>query len=187
MVLLTLTLAVAPDVVRAQQPQSAPKAALVPLEVEVVLARYQGDRKISSIPYMLNVNANGDQTTLSMGTEVPVAATSFTPAAQGGQQPAPLRSYNYRSIGTLITLKASSTADNLYQLQLNVEDSSVFSPDARQSTIVPLMPDMPVFRSFRGVNSVLLKDGQARQYTVATDRVTGEVLKVDVSVKVLKN
>jgi predicted small secreted protein len=49
-----------------------------------------------------------------------------------------------------------------------------------------MITDAPAFRSFKGVNTVLLKDGQTRQYTVATDRVTGEVLKVDVTLKVLK-
>jgi len=173
-------------VVHAQQPAATPKPALVPMEVEVVLARYQGDRKISSIPYTLNVNANGDPTSLNMGTEVPVPATTFSPISQGPQQPAPLRSYNYRAVGTSITLRATSLSDTLYQLALNIEDSSVFSPDARQQG-VPMMPDVPAFRNFHGTNSVLLKDGQTRQYTVATDRVTGEVLKVDVSMKVLKN
>ena len=70
--------------------------------------------------------------------------------------------------------------------RLGVEDSSVFTPDARQQAM-PMAPDVPAFRSFKGTNSLLLKDGQTRQYTVATDRVTGEVLKVDVSLKVLKN
>ena len=175
-------------VARAQQPApGAPKPTLVPLEVEVVLARYQGDKKISSIPYTLNVNANGDQTTLNMGTEVPVATSTFAPANPGaGQQAVPLRSYNYRPIGTNFILRATTVSDNLYQVQLNVEDSSVFTPDARQQAM-PMAPDVPAFRSFKGVNSLLLKDGQTRQYTVATDRVTGEVLKVDVSLKVLKN
>jgi hypothetical protein len=170
-------------VVRAQQQAPSPKAAMMPLEVEVVLSRYQGDKKIGSIPYTLNVNANGSQTTLNMGTEVPVPTTII----QGGQngQSNPVRSYNYRPIGTNIQLRASTVEGGLFELQITVEDSSVFSPDARQQN-VPMMPDVPAFRSFKGVNALLLKDGQTRQYTVATDRVTGEVLKVDVSLKVLK-
>ena len=180
---LMLTVAVI-GVARAQQPPAAPKPLLVPLEVELVLSRYQGDRKISSIPYTLNVNANGSQTSLNMGTEVPVPSTIIqTP--QNGQNPSPVRSYNYRPIGTSIQLRVNSV-DNGFDVQLTVEDSSVFSPDARQQA-VPMMPDVPAFRNFKGVNSILLKDGQTRQYTVATDRVTGEVLKVDVTLKVLKN
>src|SRR3954468_11096178 len=106
---LMLTMAVI-GVARAQQPPAAPKPLLVPLEVELVLSRYQGDRKISSIPYTLNVNANGRPTSLAMGTEVPVPSMIIQ-SGQNGQAPGPLRSYNYRQIGTNIQLQASS-ADN---------------------------------------------------------------------------
>ena len=182
---LALLLA-APMPARGQQPPAAPpKPALVPLDVELVIARYQGDKKISSIPYTLNVNANGEQTTFNMGTEVPVPTTIISPTATNGQQPAPIRSYNYRNVGIGVTLRASTVTDGLYSVQVNIEDSSVFSPDGRQPSM-PMIVDAPAFRSFRGVNTVLLKDGQTRQYTVATDRVTGEVLKVDLTLKVLK-
>jgi hypothetical protein len=170
---------------RGQQPVPTPKPALVPLDVELVIARYQGDKKISSIPYTLNVNANGEQTTFNMGTEVPVPTTILSTTPSSGQQPAPIRSYNYRNVGISLSLRASTVTDGLFQVQVNVEDSSVFSPDARQPSM-PMIADAPAFRSFKGVNTVLLKDGQTRQYTVATDRVTGEVLKVDVTLKVLK-
>jgi hypothetical protein len=182
---LTLLLA-APMTARGQQPIAAtPKPALVPLDVDLVIARYQGDKKISSIPYTLNVNANGDATTFNMGTEVPVPTTILSPTGSSGQQPAPIRSYNYRNVGINVSLRASTVNDGLFQVQVNLEDSSVFSPDARQPSM-PMITDAPAFRSFKGVNTVLLKDGQTRQYTVATDRVTGEVLKVDVTLKVLK-
>jgi hypothetical protein len=171
--------------VHAQQPTpAAPKPALVPLDVEVVLSRFQGERKIGSIPYTLNVNANGAQTSMNMGTEVPVPSTLMQ-AAKDGQPASPLRSYNYRPIGTAITLRANSASEGGFEVQLTVEDSSVFSPDAKQQ-LIPMMPDVPAFRNFKGVNTLLLRDGQTRQYTVATDRVTGEVLKVDVTLKVLK-
>ena len=45
---------------------------------------------------------------------------------------------------------------------------------------------IPTFKSFLSTNTVILKDGQTMQYTTATDKVTGEVTKVDVSVTVLK-
>jgi hypothetical protein len=175
----------APMPARGQQPAAVPKPALVPLDVELVIARYQGDKKVSSVPYTLNVNANGEQTTFNMGTEVPVPSTIISPAAANGPQPAPLRSYNYRNVGINVVLRASSVSESVFQVQVNLEDSSVFSPDARQPSM-PMVSDAPAFRSFKGVNTLLLKDGQTRQYTVAADRVTGEVLKVEVTLKVLK-
>jgi hypothetical protein len=39
----------------------------VPLRVQLVLARYQGDKKVSSLPYTLIVNANLGKTSLRIG------------------------------------------------------------------------------------------------------------------------
>jgi hypothetical protein len=155
-----------------------------------VLSRYKGDVKIGSLPYTLNVNANGDPTTMNMGSRVPVASTTFAPQANG-QPPATMQSYTYQNIGTSIELRASQPVDNLFELQLSVDDSSVATVEAGRGgqgePVPPTAPNLPVFRSFKGRNTLLLKDGQSRQYTVATDRISGEVLKVDVTLKVLKN
>jgi hypothetical protein len=45
---------------------------------------------------------------------------------------------------------------------------------------------MPVFRSFRSTNTLVLRDGQTRQFTAATDRVSGEVVRIDVTLNVVK-
>ena len=45
---------------------------------------------------------------------------------------------------------------------------------------------LPVIRSFRASNNVVLRDGQTRQFTAAADRITGEVVKVDVTLRVAK-
>ena len=58
---------------------------LVPIEVQVVIARYRDDKKISSLPYTLSVNANGDRTNLRMGAEVAVPTTVFTPQGRTGR------------------------------------------------------------------------------------------------------
>jgi hypothetical protein len=44
----------------------------------------------------------------------------------------------------------------------------------------------PVIRNFNASNNLVLRDGQTRQFTAAADRVTGEVIKVDVTLKVAK-
>jgi hypothetical protein len=45
---------------------------------------------------------------------------------------------------------------------------------------------LPVIRTFRASNNLVLRDGQTRQFTAGADRITGEVVKVDVTLKVAK-
>jgi hypothetical protein len=45
---------------------------------------------------------------------------------------------------------------------------------------------VPAFRAFNATFSMLLRDGQTMQYASATDSVSGEVVKIDVSLNVLK-
>jgi len=65
---------------------------------------------------------------------------------------------------------------------LTIEDSSVYSdlPAGSKS------PDHPSFRTFKATNSLVLRDGQTAQFTMATDKLTGEVTKVDVTLTVSK-
>jgi hypothetical protein len=44
----------------------------------------------------------------------------------------------------------------------------------------------PVTRTFQSANTLVLRDGQTRQFTTATDRVSGEMARVDVTVRVVK-
>ena len=173
---------------------AAAQQALTPLELEVVISRYQGEKRISSVPYLLAVNAANDigravETMLNMGTEVPVPTAAFTPVTpqdkeKAGEPPFnPLRSYNYRSVGTNITASAATSAEGRFEIRLFIDDTSIYRTDSKDGGFVA---DMPVFRSFRSRNTLLLRDGQARQYTAATDRVSGEVVRVDVTLRVLK-
>lgn len=50
----------------------------------------------------------------------------------------------------------------------------------------PTLKDIPTFRTFTSSQTLILKDGQTTQFTTATDRVSGEVTKVDVTLTVVK-
>jgi hypothetical protein len=165
-------------------PRAQPPAkALVPLEVEVVIARYDGAKRISSIPYTLAINANGTEVQLNMGTDVAVPSTAFAPVANPETKAQPLVSYNYRSVGTQIQARATTTDDGRFDVRLDIDDSSVYTnPTPAGSGIQGL----PAFRNFRSRNTLLLRDGQMREYTAATDRVSGEVVKVSVTLRVVK-
>lgn len=160
------------------------RAALVPLQIDVVISRFQGEKKLSSLPYTLAVNANGGNAQLNMGTDVPVPSRTFSAVSTAGKDVTPLQSFNYRSIGTSIDCRAVTADDGRFEVQLSIDDSSLYtSGKAMDSSIVS---EMPVFRNFKSRNSLLLKDGQSRQYTAATDRVSSEVVKIDVTLRLVK-
>jgi hypothetical protein len=162
-------------------PQDKPAAAArssdsnrvnVPLKVQIVLARFKGDKKIGSLPYTLSLTSNG-RTNLRMGVEVPVTS-------QGG-------GYNYRSIGTNIDCIARAATGDSYELNITVEDSSVHldtKPAEPGNTAVA--HDAPAFRTFKSVFTVVIRDGQTGQYTSAVDPISGEVMKIDVTLNVVK-
>jgi hypothetical protein len=161
------------------QPPPGKEAAL--LKVQVVIARYQGEKKISSQPYTLSVTANGPRATLRMGTQVPVLATPTVPGPDGKAFP---QAYNYRSVGATIECTARSLEDGRYRLELTVDDSSVVADDASSQLFTK---GVPQFRSFQisGATAVL-RDGQSTQLTTAAEKVTGEVAKIDVTLTVVK-
>jgi hypothetical protein len=156
---------------------------LVPLKVQLVVSRYAADKKIGSLPYTLWVTANDKKTTsVRMGVQMPFVATVFG-AATGTQTTTPLSSYSYRDVGTNIDCQAVSQADGTFNLEIKLNDSSV-SFDSKDPT--QTLKGIPSFRNFTSNFSILLKDGQTAQYASATDPVSGETLRVDVTVNVLK-
>ena len=162
-----------------------PSANLVGVKVQVVISRYQGEKKVSSLPYVLGVVVNAAKTSLRMGVDVPVVQTVFSSPAKDAPATIPMSSYNYRNVGTNIDCQAENAPGDYYKLTMTVTDSSLqLDPGGERAKA--LMPNVPMFRSFNSSFQLLLRDGQTTQYTSATDPITGEVTKIDVSLNVLK-
>jgi hypothetical protein len=171
--------------------------------VQVVITRLDRGKVVSTMPYTLTVTTNSELSQLNMGTEVPVPTTTVTvvppppapstaPAGSSqapGSSTAPPRlpsSVSYRPIGTVITCRAvKSDNDARYQLTLSVDDSAVFT-SGQAAPPLPVGDALPVFRSFRSRNTLMMSDGQTRQYTAASDRTTGEVVRLEVTLRVVK-
>jgi hypothetical protein len=158
---------------------SAPKAAapVTPLKAQVVIARYQGEKKISSMPYTLTVNAGG-HSNLRMGTKIPVTMIMVSvpkDAPQGG----PIQ---YQDVGTNIDCFTTALDEGRFLLNITIDDSSVY-PDEQAPGGAK---GNPSFRSFRASNSMVLRNGETGQFTTATDKVTSETVKVDVTLTVMK-
>jgi hypothetical protein len=166
----------APEPTPVREPSTA---APVPLKVQIVLSRYQGDKKIASLPYVLGV-ATGSKTSLRMGVEVPVVTTMTGPNMAGPT------SYTYRDVGTNIDCNAEAAPAGTHKLTITVSDSSIHLDAAKSPQREMILANAPAFRTFNSSFTVLLKDGQTTQYTSATDPVTGEVMKIDVTLNVMR-
>ena len=168
---------------KAPAPAMQPSGGQVPLRVTVVISRLQGDKKIASLPYSFGLLA-GERTNLRMGSDVPII--SRAPPLKIGDAASPA-SVSYRPVGTNIDCVATQGSAGTYRLSLAIEDSSVhLDPAQKPGNIAGLVSDYPSFRTFRTNFTTLLRDGQTTQHTSATDPVSGEVMRIEVSLSVVK-
>ena len=192
-------LLIAPGVVRSQEKPAAekpaaetpaPETVVVPVKLQVVLTEYEGTNKVSSLPYTILLNVpnkfSGRMYSLRMGVRVPVTTTS----SKSGEN-----TLTYVDVGTNIDSNANHTADGRYAVDLRIERSSLYVPFAdkensyhgKEWTVGEAPPGLaPMIRQFRSEVALLLRDGQPSEATVATDPVSGRVLKVEVVLTVLK-
>ena len=168
---------------------SRPKKVPVMLRVQITIARYQAERKLASVPYTLLLTTDDRKVRLRMGVEVPITVTSFSKSddAKSGA----VTSFQYKNVGTNIDCWAEDrSGDGLFQVGLSVENSSIYSStDARTTgglNETGLAPDRPMFRTFNVSLNPTLRDGQSIQAVASTDPVTGEVVKIDVTMTVVK-
>ena len=106
----------------------------------------------------------------------------------GGNVPVPAAGSNgqlvYREIGTNIDVAVYSQTGQLFRVETTLEETSVYMGDklgTGSSTTGP-----PSFRAFRTTNNVVLKDGQTTQVASAADPLTGDIVRVDLTLTVVK-
>lgn len=165
------------------KPAESPAPQITPLRVQVVFIEYDGDKKVSSLPYTLLVNADdrGPQAAVRMGLRVPIETSS---SAGAGKQ------FQYMDVGTNLDGRAERVEDGRFSLKLNVEKSSLYTPGTAEKPGSlggnEILAGQPIVQSFRSQVNLLVRDGQTIQSTVAADPVTGHVLKVEVTMNVIK-
>jgi hypothetical protein len=155
--------------------------AVTPLRVQVVFNEYDGDKKISSLPYTLLMNAEDHyRTSMRMGLRVPIETSSNTGVKQ----------IQYQDVGTNLDGTAQKADADKFSLNLLVEKTSVYVPGSAQKSASiggnEISNSQPIIQAFRIQGNLLVRDGQTVQSTAATDPVTGHVLKLDVTVNVVK-
>jgi hypothetical protein len=160
--------------------QNASTGVTVPLRVQLVISKFKGDKKVTSLPYTIST-AVGRNSRVRIGADAPYSSTR--PAqkpASDGQTSSSLTSFSYRTVGTAIDCTPSAAGDGRYRLDLTISHDSISYMSDTSS------PGAPVFPTFSTTNTLVLKDGETGQLTVAADPITGDVIRVDVTLTVLK-
>ncbi len=169
---------VAEDKAKAESRPEARVDKVTPLKIQVVLTEYEGDKKVKSMPYVAYLNAyeggRGGSAKLRVGSKVPVLGGKDT-------------GIQYIDVGTNIDYRATVGDAGSYRVELVVERSWVES-DVAMPTTNPSAGEFkqPIIRQFKSDAGVTLRDGQTVESTVATDPLSGRVMKIEVSLAVLK-
>lgn len=154
----------------------------VALTVQVVFSEFEGERKISSLPYTIPVNATARErgsrpARVRMGIRVPITSGE--------------NAFQYMEVGTNIDCQAHQLAGGRFELDLNVERTSVYS--AAEKKPVEWTPNepmaiaaQPIVRHYKAEMVLMIRDGQTIQRAVATDPLSGRVVKLDVTLNVVK-
>ena len=181
----------APAQGRGAAPPPPGEKPIVPIKVDIVLMRFQSEKKISSLPFSVWVNANELRypgqpaggfrvTSLRMGVDVPAGQVATT-SAQGVTTTQP----NYRAVGTKIDVSAEEMPGGVFSLYVSIEDSAIFAADPSGKVSLNAS-DPAAFRTFNTNNRITVKPGPPVQFTTAADMITGEVVRIEVAVTVLK-
>jgi hypothetical protein len=157
----------------------------VPVKVQILLTEFDGTQKISSLPYTMYTLASPPRSRehnahLRFGVKIPIR----TSAGSNSQ-------ITYEDVGTNIDCTARQLSDAQYSLECTVERTSVSmrGTNGEESEWKPGNENpgpQPLVRSFRDNFTLIMRDGHTMEGTSAVDPVTGHVLKVEVTVNVLK-
>ena len=192
-VIVMVLLTALPAPMRAQGDQAAPALAAVPVQVDVVMTRWQGDKRVSSIPFVLiaNPSSRGSSTSIRMGVDVPVGTSTSNVTQTSGATTSNQRAVatakvatEFRNVGTDIDAQVTRGDAANFSVYLNIRDSSIFTSD--QTKMPSAMADPTAFRTFSASNTLDMTDGQTRLFGVATDKITGETMRIEVKLTVLK-
>jgi hypothetical protein len=170
--------------------EDKPKAEVVattPVRVQIVFTESDSEKKVKSLPYTMYLNApNAPEVRpasiikMRIGSRVPVYVGN--------------NSMQYLDVGTNIDARSGYTAEGRLLLNLNLERSwvegdvpvPVTKTDTGQSESASGHFREPIIRNFRSELDLKLREGQSIETTMATDPVSGKVLKVEVSFTTVK-
>lgn len=150
-------------------------------QIGLVVSEFDGAKKISRLPYTLNATSLYRHSSLRAGVRVPVIAET-----KAGES-----SYQYIDLGMKIDCGVGKpSADGKYPVDVTVGQSSLYAPAGTAAvkdwSLGELPKTEPTIHSFLGNFHVLLSDGETQETTSVTDPLTGHVIKVTITLHVIK-
>jgi hypothetical protein len=183
LVVLCLPSLQAQDTAKETPPRPAGEPAVrpdVPLKVQVTLSEFDGNQKISSLPYTIHTLGtdfrNRRREELRFGVRIPVIISS----GPGSEQT------SYQEVGTNIDCQAIARDEGQYAVDITIERSSAISKGADWKPGESGPGVQPILRHFKDEFILVMRDGQTAEGVSAVDPATGHVLKVDVTLNVAK-
>ena len=148
----------------------------IPVKVQFVLAEYDGDKKISSMPYSFVAMADVNRVSLRTGVRIPIELDTKD------------QKTTYLDVGTNIDCGVTSEQEGRFSLSMAFERSAVYpSSSAGDEKMEVIRPNgMPLIRQFRASENLILKDGQTVESILSTDPLNGHVLRLSITINVQK-
>lgn len=168
-----------------QEDKPRSEVSTTPVKATIVFTEYDADKKTKSLPYTVYINAADASEVKSQWVRMRVGSRVPVYTGTGNM--------TYLDIGTNIDARAAHTPEGHFLLNLNLERSW-----AEGYTLVPVQrpPEQmdphagsfqePIIRNFRSELDLKLREGQTLETTMATDPVSGKVMKVEVSLSIVK-
>jgi hypothetical protein len=151
-----------------------------PIKVQIVFTEYDGDKKVSSMPYAFTVitdeKLGGNySTSLRTGIRVPIQT-------EGKDQKT-----TYMDIGSNIDCGIKSEDDGRFHLYLIFDRSMLYPNKSSEGERLVSEPNgLPLVRQFRTSENLILRDGQTSENLLSTDPLNGRTFRVSVTINVQK-
>jgi hypothetical protein len=156
------------------------------IKLQIIFAEFDGDKKVKSLPYVMYMNAPNSPELKAGWDKMRIG--SRIPVYTGNNQ------MQYQDVGTNIDARSAYAEGGHLVLQLDFERSwvegdvsvPITKTDAASSDTASGHFREPIIRAFRSELYMKLHEGQPVESTMATDPISGKVVKVEISFTVVK-
>jgi len=149
------------------------------VRIDLLLTEYDGQKKISSLPYTIYAESSSQQNRarpgkLRMGVRVPVPVDSSH--------------FQDMEVGTDIDCNAWTLGEGTYDVSISVNRSSIYTPSQgeNEGEQIHAVGGRMITRNFSTDFDLKLHDGETTDGTSATDPLNGHILKISVTLHVIK-